>query len=86
MELSEAGNQRFLTSAGSFNNRLIVDIIRKHFPEFRSVLPSEAMEGGNYPTEGTFKIDNSRSVKVLGVGYKDLEETVVATVKSFKEE
>ncbi|KAF4625715.1 hypothetical protein G7Y89_g12449 [Cudoniella acicularis] len=84
MELSAADGKRFILNAGLFNNKQIVEVIRKHFPEYHSVLPSESVEGGNYPAGGIFSIDNSRSVEVLGIKYKDLEEAVVDTVKSFK--
>lgn len=84
MELPAAANKRFLIAAGQYNNRSIVDLIRKHFPECHSALPSESVEGGNYPEGGTFKIDTTRSIEVLGIKYKDFEDTVVATVNSFK--
>lgn len=84
MELLGASNKRFLVTAGNFNNRLIVDLIRKHFPEYHSVLPSESVDGGNYPEGGTFKTDNTRSKEVLGIEYRDFEDTVVDTVNSFK--
>ena len=61
-----------------------MDVIRKHFPEYHSVLPSESVEGGRYPAEGAFKIDNARSINLLGIKYKDFEDTVVDTVNSFK--
>lgn len=84
MEFPAAANQRFLATGGYYNNRLIVDLIRKHFPEYHSVLPSESVEGGNYPPGGTFKIDNTRSIKILGIVYKDFEDTLTDTVNSFK--
>lgn len=77
MELPIAANKRFLITAGYFNNRVIVDLIRKHFPEYHSALPSESVEGGNYPEGGAFKTDNTRSIDVLGIKYKDFEDTVV---------
>ena len=84
MELPTAENKRFLSNGGYFNNRMIVDLIRKHFPEYYSALPSESAEGGNYPDGGLFTIDNTRSIKVLGIQYKDFADTVVDTVNSFK--
>jgi len=83
MELPATVNQRFLATAGYYNNRLIVDVVHKHFPEYHSTLPSKSVEGGNYPADGIFKIDNTRGMKVLGIGYKDFEATVIDTVNSF---
>jgi hypothetical protein len=63
---------------------VIVDLIRKDFPEFSEAMPSASVKGGNYPAEGIFQIDNTRSREVLGIEYEKLEDTVVATVASFK--
>jgi hypothetical protein len=41
MELPAAKKKRFHIHGGSFNNRMIVDFIRKHFSEYHSALPSE---------------------------------------------
>lgn len=84
MQLPGAANKRFLTTAGNFSNRVIVDLVRKNFPEFNEAMPSASVKGGNYPAEGIFQIDNARSREVLGIEYEMLEETVVATVVSFK--
>ena len=51
-------------------------------------LPSDSTPGGDYP-EGTpdtgiFKYDNTRSIEVLGLKYKSLEESIVDSVKSFQ--
>jgi nucleoside-diphosphate-sugar epimerase len=85
LETPAAENTRILTTANEhFNNRALVDAIRKNFPEYEPALPSESVEGGRYPAGGTFKTNNSRSVEVLGIKYHDLEASVVDTVKSFK--
>lgn len=84
MQLPAAANQRFLAHGGEFNNRLIVDLIRKHFPEYDSALPPQSAEGGDYPAEGAFEVDNARSKEVLGIKYKALEDTVVDTINSFR--
>ncbi|RDW61966.1 hypothetical protein BP6252_11399 [Coleophoma cylindrospora] len=85
IDAAGAENQRFfLTANENFNNRTVVDIIRKNFPEYQSSLPSESVEGGNYPPGGIYKTDNSKSTRVLGIKYHDLETAIVDTVKSFK--
>ena len=84
MESPTAANKRFLVAAGSYNNRIIVDLIRQNFPEYHSALPLESAEGGNYPDGGTFKIDSTRSKEMLGINYRSLESSVVDTVNSFK--
>ena len=73
-----------MSSATQYNNRMIVDIIRKHFPEYASALPSASAPGGNFPEGGLFKTDPSRSEQDLGIKFIDLEATVVDTVKSFQ--
>lgn len=85
-EKEEAGNKRFFTTAGYFSNREIVDIIRKHFPEFKD-LPTESTPGGDYPEGGKDAIygyNNKRSLEILGLKYRSLEGSVVDAVKSFK--
>ncbi|RDW68007.1 hypothetical protein BP6252_09403 [Coleophoma cylindrospora] len=84
MELPTAANQRFLFSAGQYNNRLIVNIIRENFPEYHAVLPDSTVEGGDFPAGGTFQIGNAKSKEILGIQYRSLEDTVVDTVKSFQ--
>lgn len=87
MELEEAANKRFFLTEGYYSNKQIVDIIRKHFPEYKDVLPAEGTSGGDFPDgfpETYFKIDNSRSKKVLGLQYRPFEDCVVDTIKSFK--
>jgi hypothetical protein len=50
---------------------MIVDLIRKHFPEYHSALPSDSVAGGDFPAGGTLKIDNICSVEVLGIKYRN---------------
>jgi len=84
IELDEAANKRFFVTAGYFSNKEIADIIRKNFPEYKDKLPSPETKGGDYPEAGVYKYDNSRSLKVLGLKYRPLEESIVDTVKSLK--
>ena len=61
-----------------------MDLIRKHSPQYHSAFSSDSVEGADFPTGGTFNIDNICSVEVLGIKYGNLEGTVVATVNLFK--
>ncbi|KAF2761457.1 NAD(P)-binding protein [Pseudovirgaria hyperparasitica] len=84
-EAPNAGNKRFfVTEGGHFNNRLIVDIIRKNFPEYESQLPSPDVKGGEYPADGVFTANNKQSIEVLGLKYRKFEDTIVDTVKSLQ--
>lgn len=88
MEKPDAANKRFFTLAGYFSNREIINIIRKHFPHFEKNLPSGSTPGGDYPEGGTkalWGFDNKRSIDVLGMKYRSLEECIVDAVKSFQE-
>lgn len=85
-EKADAANKRFFTVAGYFTNREISDIVKKHFPQFKD-LPSDSTPGGDYPEGGLKAIygyNNKRSIDVLGLKYKSLEEGLVDSVKSFQ--
>ncbi len=84
MELPQAANKRFFVTAGYFSNKEICEIIRKYFPEYKNELPPPGAKGGDYPEAGVYKYDNSRSIKVLGLKFRTLEESIVDTVKSLK--
>ncbi|KAH8645393.1 hypothetical protein BX600DRAFT_556213 [Xylariales sp. PMI_506] len=84
VEVDKAANTRFFLTAGYFSNRQVVDIIRKHFPEYHAVLPSETAQGGDLPVGGVFKINNKPSMEILGLQYRTFEECVVDTIRSFE--
>jgi nucleoside-diphosphate-sugar epimerase len=83
---SVVGNQRFLlTGDEHYNNKRIVEIIRKRFSaEYSSVLPGENVEGGVYPATGFADTDNKKSREVLGIKYRPLEDTIVDTLNALK--
>jgi nucleoside-diphosphate-sugar epimerase len=83
-EKPDAANKRFFTTAGLFSNKEVCDIIRKNFPQYEDTLPSESTPGGDYPEGGLYSFDNKRSIEVLGLKYKSLEESIVDTVKSLQ--
>ena len=95
IEIPEAAGRRFFITAGYFSNKEIAEIIRKNFPEYTDELPAKDVKGGDYPPEGLYKYDNSRTVrqfaddnsrtvKVLGIKFTTLEESITDLVKSLK--
>lgn len=85
IEIPEAANKRFFITAGYFCNKQIADIIRKNFPEYEKELPAPDVKGGDFPKEGLYKYDNSRTVNVLGIKFRSFEESIVDLVKSLKD-
>jgi hypothetical protein len=47
-------------------------------------LPTEKTPGGDYPDEGVYKYNNKRTIEVLGIKFKSLEESIKDTVKSLQ--
>lgn len=84
IEIPEAANKRFFITAGYFTNKEVSEIIRKNFPEYEKELPGKDVKGGDYPEGGLYKYDNSRTVEVLGIKFRTLEESIVDLVKSLK--
>lgn len=84
IEVPEAAGKRFFITAGKFSNKEIAEVIRKNFPDLESQLPGKDVKGGDYPSGGTYGYDNSRTIQVLGIKFKGLEESIVDTVKSLK--
>lgn len=74
LEREGARGQRVFVVAGHYRNAEIVEALRKRMPgEVRAGLPdaSEAL-----PREFPFGFDNGRSREVLGLEYRELEESV----------
>ncbi|KAI1374860.1 NAD(P)-binding protein [Hypoxylon crocopeplum] len=88
MERPEAGGLRFFTTAGYYDNRQILRAARKAFPELVDKLPAsddvKGAPGADFPAEGTYKYDNSRATKVLGIEWISLEKSVADTIKSLQ--
>ena len=82
IELLEAAGKRFFVTAGYMSNKDIAKCIRKNFPHLRPQLPSEDSE--NDMPANLFKYDNSRSIDVLGLTYRSLDDCVTSTVKSLQ--
>jgi nucleoside-diphosphate-sugar epimerase len=84
VEIPEAGGHRLFVTASSFCNRDILDIVRKDFPEYADKLPGDDVKGGEKP-DNMYQTDNSETVKILGIKWITLEQSIVDTVKSLKE-
>ncbi|GAD93755.1 ketoreductase [Paecilomyces variotii No. 5] len=80
IEVPEAGGQRFFVVSGHFSNKQIADVIRETHPELDDKLPPKDTPDDLSPD--TYKPDNSKSVKVLGLKYRNLKESISDTVKS----
>ncbi|KAI0384621.1 NAD(P)-binding protein [Hypomontagnella monticulosa] len=88
MEIPEAGGQRFFTTAGYYTNPTIARAVRAAFPALADKLPDESTslaKGADIPEEGTYKYDNTRASKVLGIEWIGLEKSAEDTVKSLLE-
>ena len=85
-EVKEAENKRFFVTAGHFSNKEIADVIRDNFPNLKDKVPAKDVKGGDYPEEGFYGFDNSRTKKVLSMDFRDLKESIVDTVKSLQAE
>lgn len=73
---AEASNQRFLISAGEYDNQEIVDLLREHFLDESAIripvgIPGQRISGTHYTT------DSSKGEKLLQVPYRSLKSSVV---------
>ncbi len=79
IELPEAAGERFFVCAGMATEKDTCDIIRKAFPDLAANLRDDV--GSTLPS---FRVDNSKSVKILGLKFRSYEETIVDTVKALR--
>ncbi|KAF1826040.1 NAD(P)-binding protein [Dissoconium aciculare CBS 342.82] len=84
IEKKDAANKRFFIVAGYFSNREIAEIVAEHYPQYKEGLPTKDTPGGDYPKDGVYKFDNSRSKEVLGLTYRSLNDSIKDTVKSLQ--
>ncbi|KAG2736669.1 hypothetical protein G9P44_000759 [Scheffersomyces stipitis] len=78
-EKDEAQGQRIITSNGRFSSQLILNIIRDKFPELREKLPVGVPANGKVPESDSW--DDSKSKKLLGFKFSDIEKVVVDTIE-----
>ena len=79
-----AAGKRFFVTAGHFNGKALVDVVRKDFPEYKDQVTKESVKDGGFPEGGVYKIDNSRAEQLLGRKWISLEKSVSDTVKSLQ--
>ncbi|KAG8928538.1 methylglyoxal reductase (NADPH-dependent) gre2, partial [Tulasnella sp. 417] len=71
IEAPAAANQRYLVTAGNYSAQAIADFIWKHYSERATAKGVKRGNPGNlYPDTGVFKVDNSKSIRDLGLAYK----------------
>jgi nucleoside-diphosphate-sugar epimerase len=82
LEVPEAGGNRFFTTAGYFSNKQVAEAVRKAFPELDDKLPSK-----DTPDDlvKPYEYDNSKSIKVLKLTYRSLDESIKDTAASILE-
>lgn len=88
-ENKEAAGKRFFIVAYMADVEKIVKIIGEKFPQLSDGWPTRGVpklvgdiNPGNSPEVPILDFDNGRSVEVLGMTYKSLEESIVDTVTS----
>lgn len=79
METPEAQGRRFVLAAGKYSNADIACVIRDSFPDLKDKLPASTKN--DVPADG-YRVDNSRSKKILKLEYRPFNQCVVDTVKS----
>jgi nucleoside-diphosphate-sugar epimerase len=84
IEKDDAANKRFFITAGYFSNKEIAQAIEKNYSQYKDDLPTSSTPGGDYPEEGVYKYNNKRTIEVLGIKFKSLEESIKDTVKSLQ--
>ncbi|KAK9455155.1 hypothetical protein V1511DRAFT_499613 [Dipodascopsis uninucleata] len=81
LEKPASDNQRYFVTAGTFNYNDIVKIIREKFPEIKDKVPVPSDE----PRAPSFNVDNSKSIRDLGLEYISLEQSIFDLVKQIVE-
>jgi len=81
MESESVAGQRIFTVAGFFDNRQMVDIVRKHFPTYAHRLPDESAKGGEVPG-AIYGIDNSRAKQLLQKDFLSFEQCMTDLAQS----
>ncbi|EXJ92162.1 dihydroflavonol-4-reductase [Capronia epimyces CBS 606.96] len=79
IEKPEAAGQRLFLTAGMATEKQMGDIIRNTFPDIAGNLRDDLV--ADLPPYG---IDNSKSIRLLGIKYRSMVETIVDTVKSLQ--
>ncbi|KAG2183642.1 hypothetical protein INT43_006650 [Umbelopsis isabellina] len=77
----ETNGERFLVVGKQYSGQVIVDILRKNYPERKDII----VEGnpGQYASTGN-SVDASKTTRVLGIKYQDLGTLLDQTIESVK--
>lgn len=79
LTVADAANQRFLCAARIATEKDMGDVMKQHFPECVSRIRGDLSD-----SPPAFQVDNGKSLRLLGVKYRSLEETIIDTVESLK--
>ncbi|KAJ5610867.1 flavonol reductase [Penicillium lagena] len=77
----EAGGHRFLVCGGNFSFQQMADILREKVPEVRNRVPT-GNPGSGFGKVELYTPDSSKAETILGIQFRDLEETVVDSARS----
>ncbi|KAF2135281.1 uncharacterized protein K452DRAFT_214353, partial [Aplosporella prunicola CBS 121167] len=78
-EKEEAAGQRYFVSSDVYNNQAVCDAIRKAYPELNDRVPKG--EPGK-PVGEFWRVDHSKATRELGLQFRNLEQSIVDTVRS----
>lgn len=76
--------KRLVALEGFYTSQLLLDLIRKNFPELRDGLPVGEPGSHVERAKTTISIDNSSTTKLLGIKWIPLEKAVVDLVKQLR--
>jgi len=86
IESDAAANQRYLITQGRYSTQQFVEYIWEHYPEqAKEKGVTKGTPGTYFPEEGTYTGDNSKSIKDLGLQYRDLDTMQSDTYKRFEQ-
>ncbi|KAH7200998.1 hypothetical protein BKA60DRAFT_600865 [Fusarium oxysporum] len=79
LEVSEAGNERFLIAGGRYSYQQTADVLRAspRIPDAEKKKIPRGHPGDDYPGPNVYELDNSKSIRILGVEYRSFEESIV---------
>ncbi|KAG2177506.1 hypothetical protein INT44_008017 [Umbelopsis vinacea] len=77
----KSDGQRYILSSGSFTLQQAADILREAYPERQNII-AKGQPGQKTPKNN---FDHSKSVRDLGIEYKDFKATVLDTIDSVKQ-
>ncbi|KAJ3539874.1 hypothetical protein NM208_g5310 [Fusarium decemcellulare] len=79
LEVPEAGNERFFIVSGRYSYQQTADVLRAspRIPNVEKKKVPVGRPGQNYPGPNIYEVDNSKSIRILGVEYRSFEESIV---------